>query len=92
MVEPYAGSELRAPTGRGPVAGCSTPGFAGAVSPLEPAEWLLVTRGRRLLGRHRPKSARPAYAGGAGVPPASVVPCPTEPARGPIGPGPGKTG
>ncbi len=51
MVEPYAGSGLRAPTGRRTRQQGSTPGFAGAVSPLEPAEWLLVTRGRRLLGR-----------------------------------------
>ena len=50
MVEPYAGSGLRPPGGRRPSAGLD-PGFAGAVSPLEPAEWLLVTRGRRLLGR-----------------------------------------
>ena len=50
VVEPYAGSGLRPPAGAAPSAGLET-GFAGAVSPLEPAEWLLVTRGRRLLGR-----------------------------------------
>ena len=58
VVEPYAGSELRAPTGRGPSAG-STRGSRGRSAPLEPAEWLLVTRGRRLLGRTTQKcSAR----------------------------------
>jgi hypothetical protein len=46
VVEPYAGAGIR-PPGTGGV----DLGPAGAVSPLEPAEWLLVTRGRRLLGR-----------------------------------------
>ena len=55
VVEPYAGAGLRprevgGPGVRGPAVGVDV-GLAGAVSPLEPAEWLLVTRGRRLLGR-----------------------------------------
>jgi hypothetical protein len=42
-----AGWPASAGPGPGPGAG---PWLPGAVSPLEPAEWLLVARGRRLLG------------------------------------------
>jgi len=42
VAEPYAGAGL----GAGPV-----PGRGGVVNPLEPAEWLLLARGRRLVGR-----------------------------------------
>ncbi len=40
VVEPYAGAGLPAPG----------EGWPSSVSPLEPADWLLVARGRRLIG------------------------------------------
>lgn len=45
VVEPYSGAGLRSP---GDLDGAGA--WAGTVSPLEPTDWLLLARGRRLIG------------------------------------------